>query len=331
MKTTLLTILIPVYNEENCIFPLYKRLATVAEKITPSVEFLFVNDGSADASLSIIKGLQEIDTRVSFVDLSRNFGKEKAMCAGIDYVQGDALVIIDADLQDPPELIPQMLNELEKGYDDVYACRSSRKGETWFKRWTARNYYHWLHFLANIPVQENTGDFRMFSTKAIRALRELKECERNMKGLFSYIGFKKIAVYYERDARLAGKTKWNYLKLVNLAINGLTSFSVFPLRIVSLLGCIVSVSAFVYLFKVLLKALFWGDPVGGYPSLMCVVLLIGGMILLALGVIGEYLGVIYNETKKRSVYFINEYHPAKKFICKSASFNNLSKTEELCY
>lgn len=312
MKTTLLSILIPVYNEHECILSLYKRLNEVSQNLSCPVELLFVNDGSTDDTLDIINDLQQQDERISYLDLSRNFGKEVAMCAGIDYIAGNALVIIDADLQDPPELIPQMLEEIENGYDDVYACRSSRKGETWMKQWTARNYYRCLRFLSNIPIQENTGDFRMFSQKAIAALRRLKENERNMKGLFSYIGFKKKPIYYERDKRIAGNTKWNYFNLTNLAIKGLTSFSVFPLRIVSLLGCIVSTSAFIYLLTVLIKASVWGDPVGGYPSLMSVILFIGGIILLSLGVVGEYLGIIYNETKKRPVYYINEYQSTSK-------------------
>ncbi len=206
MKTQLLTILIPVYNEENCIPFLYRHLLEVAEILPCEIEFLFVNDGSTDSSLSTIRHLQQKDSRISIVDLSRNFGKEKAVSAGIDYAKGNTLTILDADLQDPPELIPLMWREIENGYDDVYACRTSRKGETHFKCWSARTYYRWLHYLANIPIQEDTGDFRMFSEKAICALRQLKECERNMKGLFSFIGLKKKAIYYERNPRIAGST-----------------------------------------------------------------------------------------------------------------------------
>ena len=309
MKTQLLTILIPVYNEENCIPFLYRHLLEVAEILPCEIEFLFVNDGSTDSSLSTIRHLQQKDSRISIVDLSRNFGKEKAVSAGIDYAKGNTLTILDADLQDPPELIPLMWREIENGYDDVYASRTSRKGETHFKCWSARTYYRWLHYLANIPIQEDTGDFRMFSEKAICALRQLKECERNMKGLFSFIGLKKKAIYYERNPRIAGKTKWNYLKLFDLAIKGFTSFSILPLRFVSFLGCIVSVIAFIYLAVVVIKALLYGDPVAGYPSLMAVQLFLGGSIMLALGIIGEYLGIVYNETKKRPIYYVNEYLP----------------------
>lgn len=202
-----------------------------------------------------------------------------------------------------------MWREIENGYDDVYACRTSRKGETHFKCWSAKTYYRWLHYLSDIPIQEDTGDFRMFSEKAICALRQLKECERNMKGLFSFIGLKKKAIYYERNPRIAGKTKWNYLKLFDLAIKGFTSFSILPLRFVSFLGSIVSIIAFIYLIVVVSKALLYGDPVAGYPSLMAVQLFLGGSIMLALGIIGEYLGIVYNETKKRPIYYVNEYLP----------------------
>lgn len=245
------------------------------------------------------------------------------MCAGIDHAKGNALTILDADLQDPPELIPQMWREIENGYDDVYACRTSRKGETRFKCWSAKTYYRWLHYLSDILIQEDTGDFRMFSEKAIHALRQLKESERNMKGLFSYIGLKKKAIYYERDPRIAGQTKWNYLKLFDLAIKGFTSFSILPLRFVSFLGGIVSIIAFIYLMVVVCKALLYGDPVAGYPSLMAVQLFLGGSIMLALGIIGEYLGIVYNETKKRPIYYVNEYYPSKinnKVLIKNKSY-----------
>lgn len=300
-----------IYNEEDCLCPLLERLQNAMRALPCKVEWLFVNDGSTDRSLAILKQMQREDTRVAIIDLSRNFGKERAMCAGIDYAKGDALVILDADLQDPPELIPRMLSEIENGYDDVYACRTVRKGETYFKCWSAKMYYRCLHYLSDIPIQEDTGDFRMLSSKAICALRRLDESERNMKGLFSYIGLKKKAIYYERDARVAGETKWSYSKLFDLAIKGLTSFSVLPLRFVSFMGCMVSLIAFVYLLVVVVKALLYGDPVAGYPSLMAVLLFLGGTIMLALGIMGEYLGIIYKESKHRPVYYINEYLPMR--------------------
>ena len=303
----LLSILIPVYNESECLGLLYDRIDKMSKELPCEVEILFVNDGSSDKSLSIIQQLQAKDSRISYIDLSRNFGKETAMSAGIDYIRGDALVILDADLQHPPELIPVMFDELGKGYDDIYAVRSNRKADTWLKRHTANVYYKTLKNLSNIPVYEYAGDFRLFSQKGIAALRELKETERNMKGLFSYIGFNKQPVYYDHEPRKAGKTKWNYFQLMNLAIKGLTAFSTVPLRIISIVGGIVSLFAFIYLTVTVVKALIWGNPVGGYPSLMSVILFLGGVILLALGIIGEYLGIIYKETKKRPGYFVKEY------------------------
>ena len=307
-EVSLLSVLVPVYNEAECLHTCYTRLSAVLDQLPCASEILFVNDGSTDGSLSMIHALYDHDRRVSYIDLSRNFGKETAMSAGIDYIRGNMLLIIDADLQHPPEVIPEMLSGIMEGYDDVYGCRKSRNGETRMKKWTSKTYYRFLGILSEIPVQKDTGDFRMFSQKAITALRELKEKERNMKGLFSYIGFRKKPVYYEQEARLAGHTKWNYLKLINLAIKGLTSFSVIPLRLVSIAGLVTSVTAFIYLIIVFIKAVVWGDPVAGFPSLMCILLLMGGFIMLALGIIGEYLGIIYNETKKRPGYFINKYH-----------------------
>ena len=308
MKVEKLTILIPVYNEQECLEMLYQRLVNVADKLEEvETEFLFVNDGSRDDSLQIIKRLQRSDKRVALLDLSRNFGKEVAMTAGIDYATGDALVIIDADLQDPPELIGEMLKGIEDGYDDVYAKRSNRKGETWMKKSTSKLYYRMLKKISDIPVQEDTGDYRMFSKRAIDALRRLKENERNMKGLFSFIGFKKKPIYYERDPRIAGKTKWNYWKLVNLAAQGFMSTSKVPLRLISIMGIFVSLIAFLYLIFVVVRAAIWGDPVSGYPSMVSIILFLGGGQMLALGIIGEYVGIVFSETKKRPIYYVNEY------------------------
>ena len=311
-KVTCLSVLVPVYNEEECIDLLHERLTTVLDSLECSSEILYVNDGSRDNTLSKLQELQSKDARVAFLDLSRNFGKEVAMSAGIDYISGDALVIIDADLQDPPELIPQMVEGIEEGYDDVYAKRTTRDGETFLKKFTSKQYYRWLKKMSNIPVLEDTGDFRMFSQKAIEGLRLLKENERNMKGLFSYVGFKKKPLFYQRDARIAGSTKWNYPKLIGLAIKGLTSFSTTPLRFVSIMGISVSFLAFLYLIFIFVKAIIYGDPVAGYPSLMSVLLLLGGMQLFAIGIIGEYIGIIYSETKKRPLYYINDYKKSGK-------------------
>ncbi|HEY0046991.1 MAG TPA: glycosyltransferase family 2 protein [Flavobacterium sp.] len=310
-KVRLLTIMIPVFNEQECIAGLYSKLVDVANILTCDCEILFINDGSTDDTLDIIKNLQVSDARVSIVDLSRNYGKEVAMTAGLDYLKGDTLVIIDADLQDNPSMLSLMLVEIENGYDDVYAQRISRKGETWLKKASSLWYYKVLAAMSTVPIQKDTGDFRMLSQKAIIALKNLRENERNMKGLFSFIGFKKKAVYYERDERFAGKSKWNYFKLLNLAIKGITAFSTKPLRMISISGVIISFISFIFLIKIVFTALFYGDPVAGYPSLMSTVLFLGGIQLLSIGVLGEYVGIIFSETKKRPIYFVNDYYSNK--------------------
>lgn len=307
-----ITILIPAYNEEDVLFKLYDRLTKVLETI-PFYEFelLFVNDGSSDMTIHIIKTLRQKDKRISYVDLSRNFGKEIAIIAGLDFVNGDAVIIIDADLQDPPELIPEMIKYWEQGYDDIYAKRRSRSGETWFKKWTAHSFYRILQRVSKIPVQEDTGDFRLLDRRCVEALREFRESQRYTKGMFSWIGFNKKEIVFDREARAAGKTKWNYIKLVDLAIEGITSFTTSPLRFSALLGTLISIIAFIYMAWVIVKTLVIGESVAGYASLMTVILFLGGIQLLSLGIIGEYLGRVFNETKRRPLYFVNEYNEDK--------------------
>ena len=310
MKT--ITILIPAYNEEAVLTQLYERLNTLA-KTTPkyNFEFLFINDGSRDKTLPILKDLSKKDTRISYVNLSRNFGKESAMLAGFDYVTGDATVIIDADLQDPPELIPRMIKFWEEGYDDVYAKRRSREGESWFKKKSSSLFYKLLQKSTNVDIQVDTGDFRLLDKRAINALREIRESQRYTKGMFSWIGFKKKEITYDRDPRAAGETKWNYPKLVNLAIDGITSFTTAPLRIASFAGIIISLFAFIFIIVIVFKTLMFGDPVAGWASTMAVILFLGGVQLLSIGIIGEYIGRIFNEVKNRPVYFVEEYHNGK--------------------
>lgn len=304
-----ITILIPAYNEEEVLGMLYKRLDNLADSQSDyKFEFLFVNDGSRDKTLDIIKDYAEKDSRVSFVNLSRNYGKETAMLAGFDHVDSDAMVIIDADLQDPPELIPKMIKFWEQGYDDVYAKRSSREGETWFKKKTSEWFYTLLQKSTHIPIQRDTGDFRLLSRRCVEALCEFRESQRYTKGMFSWIGFKKKEIVYDRDPRAAGETKWNYSKLLNLAIDGITSFTTAPLRISSVMGILVSFFAFAYIVYLVIRTLFFGTDLAGYPSMMAVILFLGGVQLLSLGVIGEYIGRIFNETKRRPLYFVDEYH-----------------------
>jgi len=288
------------------------RLANLANDTKSyDFEFLFVNDGSKDKTLEIIKGYAEQDPRVSYINLSRNFGKEIGMIAGLDHVQGDATVIIDADLQDPPELIPQMIALWEDGYDDVYAKRRSREGETWLKQFTSRTYYKTLQSVTRIPIQEDTGDFRLLDRRVVEALKQFRESQRNTKAMFSWVGFHKKEILYDRDPRAAGETKWNYLKLIELAIDGITSFTTAPLRIATYTGVLVSLAAFIYLIFLVIRTALLGTDLAGYPSMMAVILFLGGVQLLSLGIIGEYVGRIFNETKQRPLYLIEEYYNGK--------------------
>ena len=307
MKTV--TLLIPAYNEEEVLSSLFDRLNGLANSIKNyKFEFLFVNDGSRDNTLEIIKSQAKKDSRVSYINLSRNFGKEIAMIAGIDHVRGDAMVIIDADLQDPPELIPEMIKHWEEGYDDVYARRSSREGETWLKKKTSEMYYKILQSSTNIPIQIDTGDFRLLDRRCIDALKQFRESQRNTKAMFSWIGYKKKEILYNRDPRLAGTTKWNYRKLFNLAIDGITSFTTAPLRIATITGLLISAISFLYIIYLLVRPLFGVSTGAGYSSTLAVILFMGGVQMLFLGIIGEYIGRIFNETKNRPLYFIEEYH-----------------------
>ncbi len=311
-----ISLLIPAYNEEAVLDHLYARLGKLSkEEKGYEFEFLFVNDGSKDKTLEIIKSYAEIDQRVAYVNLSRNFGKEIAMIAGLDHVTGDATVIIDADLQDPPELIPQMMKLWEGGYDDVYAKRRSREGESWFKKFTSKMYYRLLQRFTHVTIQKDTGDFRLLDRRAVEALKQFRESQRYTKGMFSWIGFNKKEILYDRDPRVAGVTKWNYLKLFNFAIDGITSFTTAPLRISTFIGTVVSVIAFIYLIVLVIRTLAFGNDLNGYPSMMAVILFLGGVQLLSLGIIGEYVGRIFNETKQRPLYFVEQYHsgtPPKK-------------------
>ncbi len=310
-----ISILIPAYNEEDVLETLYHRLGKLTNDIKSyEFEFLFADDGSTDDTLKMIKEYAETDDRIGYISLSRNFGKETAMIAGFDHVTGDAMVIIDADLQDPPELIPRMIKLWEEGYDDVYARRNIREGETWFKMFTANGYYWLLNKMTKtqlIKIPQNTGDFRLLDRRCIEALKQLRESERYTKGMYSWIGYKKKEITYNRSPRLAGEIKQNYRKLTNLAFDGITSFSTTPLRISTFLGIIVSVIAFIYLIYIIIKSAMFGDAVAGYPSMMAVVLFLGGVQLLSLGVIGEYIGRIFKESKDRPLYFIEESHVAK--------------------
>lgn len=309
----LVTILVPAYNEQEVLNLLYDRLKTLMDsQSTYNFEILFVNDGSKDDTLKIIQELRKNDNRVCYLNLSRNFGKETAMIAGLDYSKGDCVIIIDADLQDPPELIPEMLKYWEEGYDDVYAKRKSRKGETFMKKFTSKMYYKTLQSVTNIEIQKDTGDFRLLDRRCVEALKSIRESQRYTKGLFSFIGYNKKEILYDRDSRAAGQTKWNYGKLINLSIDGLTSFTTAPLRWAAIFGILVSLAGFLYMLVIIFKAIFNGIDVPGYASTMVVILFLGGLQLIFLGVIGEYLGRAFYETKGRPLYFVDRYNDEKE-------------------
>lgn len=301
------TILIPCYNEEGSLDALYKALKELMDSQTDySWEVLMVNDGSKDRTIDIIKQLREKDKRICYVNLSRNFGKENAMLAGFDYATGDCMVIMDADLQHPPMTISDMLAKWEEGYEDVYAKRITRGKESWFRKQFSLFYYRMLKHLTRVEILENVGDFRLLDRKCVNALKNLRETQRYTKGMYCWIGFRKTEVWFEQGDRLAGESSFNFLRLLNLAIDGITSFTTAPLRIATIMGLFVSLIAIVFMCYILLTTLIWGDPVQGYPTLITVILFLGGVQLLSLGIIGEYLGRIFYETKGRPVYVVSE-------------------------
>ena len=304
-----ISLLIPCYNEENSIPSLYPELVKLMEQNNQyEWELMFVNDGSVDGTMDELRRLREKDPRINYVDLSRNFGKETAMLAGFDYVTGDCMIIIDADLQDPPSLIPEMIKWWEEGYEDVYARRKSRGKESWLRKRLSLQFYKILQSSSRFDVLQNVGDFRLLDRCCINALKRMRESERYTKGMYSWIGFKKKEVEFDRGDRVAGSSSWSYRQLFSLAIDGITSFTNLPLRISTVVGCIVSLLAFLYMLFVWFKALVWGDPVRGYPSMVMLILFLGGIQLLSLGIIGEYIGRIYNETKNRPDYIVRKFN-----------------------
>ena len=304
-----ITIIVPSYNEEEAIPYLYKRLNTMMNNLKEyEFEVLFINDGSKDNTFTLIKELRNKDSRISYVNLSRNFGKEKAMIAGLDYATGDAVIFIDADLQDPPELIPELIKYWEEGYDDVYARRNSRKGETFLKKFTAKLYYKILQSLTRVEIQKDTGDFRLLDRRCVNALKKMRETQRCSKSMFSWIGYKKKEVMYDRDPRIAGKTKWNYKKLIDLAIDGITAFTTSPLRISTMLTIPTFLAFIIYLIYVILRSIKLNIEVQAFQVLILLNLFFFGVIILLIGIIGEYLGRIFNETKNRPLYFVDEYN-----------------------
>lgn len=304
----LLSVVVPVFNEEAVIDEFNNRVLATLRELPFSTELIYINDGSRDRTPETVRAYLQAYDNVALIELSRNFGKEAAMTAGIDHAEGDAVVIIDADLQDPPEMIPELLRVLQSGdYDVVYAQRASRGGETFFKKASAHLFYRVIGKLTGIDIPRDTGDFRVMNRRAVDALRKLREHHRFMKGLFAWIGFRQVALRYDRDARFAGESKFNYWRLWNFSLEGITSFTTAPLKVASYVGLVTSIGASLYGIAIIMGTIFLGNPVPGYPSLLVIVLFLGGLQLLTLGIMGEYLGRVFNESKRRPLYFVREH------------------------
>ena len=302
----MISLIIPCHDEADNIAALHERVCAVMNEIGEPWEMLCVNDGSRDDTLERLLALHREDPRVVVIDFSRKFGKEAALTAGLDHACGDAAIPLDADLQDPPELIPELLAKWREGFEVVNAVRITRDGESWFKRSSAHLFYRVINRLSNVDIPPDTGDFRLISRPALEALKQLPERRRFMKGLFAWVGFRSANVYYHREPRHAGKTKWNYWRLWNFAVEGITSFSQVPLQLASYLGFTASFLALLYAAWLIIQTLVYGNSVKGYPSMMVTLLFLGGIQLMALGVIGEYLGRIYEESKQRPVYLVRQ-------------------------
>lgn len=306
-----LSVVVPAYNEEEVLAAFHTRLSAVLDQIPGQCEVVYVNDGSTDGTLALMNELRSRDGRVAIVDLSRNFGKEIATSSGFDHARGESVALIDADLQDPPEFILTMLEYRQRGFDVVCAQRIARDGESWFKRFSAYAFYRIVQRMSPVRIPEDVGDFRILSRRAVDALLQIREQHRFLKGLFAWIGFPQVLVPYSRDARFAGHTKWNYWRLWNFAIEGITSFSTGPLKLATYGGILIALIAFFFVVVVVYKTLLYGDPVKGYPSMMVTILFLGGLQLICIGILGEYLGRIFNETKRRPLYLLKGFEPAK--------------------
>jgi polyisoprenyl-phosphate glycosyltransferase len=301
-----ISLVIPFYNEEPNIDRLFGRLELVLAHLGMTYEIICVNDGSRDDTLERLLEEHYRNSAIKVVNLSRNFGKEIALTAGIDHAKGNAVIPMDADLQDPPELIEALISRWKEGYDVVYATRRTREGESWMKRFTAKAFYQTIAQISKVPIPMNTGDFRLLDRRVVEALKQMPERNRFMKGLFSWVGYKQISVLYDRSPRYQGTTKWNYWRLWNFALDGITSFSFLPLKIWGYIGIVLSFITLMYAAFLVIRTLIFGIDVPGYASLMVAVLFLGGIQLITLGIIGEYLGRIYEEVKGRPLYLVRE-------------------------
>jgi glycosyltransferase involved in cell wall biosynthesis len=305
--TRTVTVVVPAFNEGEAIRAFHERLSQALEPLDEGWTVLYVDDGSTDDTVSHLADLRERDNRVGLMRLSRNFGKEIAITAGLDHAEGDAVIVMDADLQDPPELVPNLVAEWRDGWDVVYGRRSAREGDSLTKRFTAHGFYRLMRRVSDTAIPEDVGDFRLMDRRVVDALGQLRERNRFMKGLFSWVGFRQREVPYRREARHAGRSKWSYWRLWNYALDGITSFTVAPLKIATYLGLLTALGAFVYGSWIIVKTLVYGADVPGYPSLMVVILFLGGIQLIALGIIGEYLGRLFMESKQRPLYLIDRF------------------------
>ena len=307
-----ISVVVPLYCEASNIDYLFKRLETVLDHLGTTYEIICVDDGSSDDTVEGLKRHRQRNPRIKIVALSRNFGKELALTAGIDYANGAAVVPIDADLQDPPELIEVLVAKWREGYDVVYAKRRSREGETWLKRVTANSFYRVMERMSKVPIPRDTGDFRLLDRRVVEVIKRLPERTRFMKGLFAWVGYRQAEVMYDREPRHSGQTKWNYWRLWNFAIDGIASFSLAPLRMWSYVGIGFAVLSFLYGSFLLLRTLVLGIDVPGYASLMVAVLFLGGVQMVSLGILGEYLGRVYEEVKGRPLYLVRDTYGAEK-------------------
>ncbi len=303
------SVVAPCFNEETVLAAFHARLTAVMDGVGLPWTVIYVDDGSTDATRRVAESLAK-DPRVAVLGLSRNFGKEAATTAGLDHAPGAAVIVIDADLQDPPEVIPELIAVWQEGVDVVYAQRRVRQGETWLKRVTATGFYRLMAGVGDVALPRDTGDFRLMSRRAVDALGQLRERHRFMKGLFAWIGFPSRAVPYDRAPRFAGSSKWNYWRLWNFALEGITGYTVLPLKVATYFGLLIAVFAGIYGLAIVARTLIYGADVPGYPSLLAVILFLGGAQLTTLGVIGEYLGRVFNETKNRPLYLVEHYRPA---------------------
>ena len=306
MKKTVISVVVPVYNEEAVIYESYSRLKGVLEGLNEPYELIFVNDGSQDATSKIIRCICETDTSVRLIDFARNFGHQTAITAGMDYASGDAVIVIDADLQDPPEVMPEMIAKWREGFDVVYGQRAKRKGETLFKRFTSAAFYRILQKLTDVDIPVDTGDFRLIDRKVCDALKRVKERNRYVRGIISWLGFRQTGVEFVREKRFAGETKYPLKKMLRFAFDGIASFSYKPLKLATYVGVTVSLVGFSYLMVVIYQKLFTNTTVTGWASMMAVNLFFNGVVLLMLGIIGEYIGRIYDEAKGRPLYVVRE-------------------------